>query len=208
MMHKLVARTAVRLRVVGQNRNALMNQKSTSPRRGLAVAWEKCCTLSQGTKIIFAMSNDPGESGRNGRVSLGVGARLRALFVGLALIFLLSIGIAAEPEAETVCVASRADTPFRGQVVPPTGEVSSGGLQVKVDRRPAVPWPQRESLKIEGLDVKERHLLAVVDSHGKPVESLWFRFASYKSVHLWMSHDGYQGMGLQEDARCPWCRCK
>ena len=62
--------------------------------------------------------------------------------------------------------------------------------------------------KIEGLDVKEHHLLAVVDSHGKPVESLWFRFASYKSVHLWMSHDGYQGMGLQEDARCPWCRCK
>jgi hypothetical protein len=57
------------------------------------------------------MSNDPGESGRNGRVSLGVVARLRALFVGLALIFLLSIGIAAEPEAGTVCVASRADTP-------------------------------------------------------------------------------------------------
>jgi hypothetical protein len=108
----------------------------------------------------------------------------------------------------TVCVASRAATPFRGQVVPPTGEVSSGGLQVKVDKRPAVPWPPRESLKIEGLDVKERHLLALVDSHGKPVESLRFRFVSYKSVHLCMSYDGYGGIGLQEDARCPWCRCK
>src|SRR5580704_341358 len=132
---------------------------------------------------------------------------MRAGAIGLSVVLLFAGGGGPEAETGTVCVASRAATPFRGQVVPPTGEVSSGGLQVKVDKRPAVPWPQRESLKIEGLDVKEHHL-AVVDLHGKLVESLWFRFASYKSVHLWMSHDGYQGMGLQEDARCPWCRCK
>jgi hypothetical protein len=115
----------------------------------------------------------------------------------------------AEPQTGTVCVASRSDYPFRGQVIPPTGEVSSGGLQVKIDKRPAVPWPQRESLKIEGLDLKERHLLAVLDDRGKPVESLWFRFINYKSIHLCMSYDGYQGMGLSNDGRhCPWCRCK
>jgi hypothetical protein len=133
---------------------------------------------------------------------------LKVVLIGLALVFLLSIGTAAEPETGIACVASRAATPFRGQVVPKTGEVSSGGLQVKVDQRPAVPWPQSESLKIEGLDIKERHLLAVVVSHGKPVESLWFRFASYKSVHLCMSYDGYGGIGLQDDARGPWFGCK
>ena len=68
---------------------------------------------------------------------------------------------------------------------------------------------RRESLKIEGLDLKERHLLAVVDAHGKAIESLWFRVTTYNSKHLCMSYDGYQGIGLDVDGRhCPWCRCK
>jgi hypothetical protein len=115
----------------------------------------------------------------------------------------------AEPDTGTVCVAARALDPFRGQVVPPTGEVSSGGLQVKIDKRPAVPWPQRTSLKIDGLEVRERHLVAVLDAHGKSVESIWFRFAEYKSRHLCMAYDGYQGIALDEDGKHrPWCRCK
>jgi|SRR5580704_15099590 hypothetical protein len=134
---------------------------------------------------------------------------MRAGAIGLSVVLLFAGGGGPEAETGTVCVASRAATPFRGQVVPPSGEVSSGGLQVKVDKRPAVPWPQRESLKIEGLDLKERHLLAVVDAHGRPVESLWFRFADYSSAHLCTSYDGYGGIGLAEDGRhCPWCRCK
>lgn len=96
------------------------------------------------------------------------------VLVGLTLVSLFSSGSQAQPEYGVVCVASRAATPFRGQVIPATGEVSSGGLQIKVDKRPAVPWPQRESLKIDGLDVKERHFLAVVNADGKPVVSVWF----------------------------------
>ncbi|MGP8157379.1 MAG: hypothetical protein ACLQMT_11015 [Candidatus Acidiferrales bacterium] len=134
---------------------------------------------------------------------------MRFLSIGLALAFLLSQTGSAEPGGGTVCVASRADDPFRGQVIPPTGEVSSGGLQVKIDKRPAVAWPQRKSLKIDGLDLSERHLLAVIDSRGKPVESLWFRFSDYGSVNLCMDYDGYQGVGLQEASRhTPWCKCK
>jgi hypothetical protein len=91
------------------------------------------------------------------------------------------------PARGTIAVASRAVTPSRGQVIPPAGEVSSGGLRVKVDQRPPIPWPQRESLKIEGLDSEERHLLAVVDAHGKTVESLWFRFTNHNSLHLCMA---------------------
>lgn len=134
---------------------------------------------------------------------------MRAANIGLFVVLLFAAGGSAEPETGTICVAARADDPFRGQVIPPTGEVSSGGLQVKVDKRPAVAWPQRESLKIEGLDLKERHVLAVVNAHGKPIESLWFRFTTYNSKHLCMSYDGYQGIGLAADGRhCPWCRCK
>jgi hypothetical protein len=134
---------------------------------------------------------------------------MRVAVIGLIFVLIFPSAGGAEPGSGTVCVASRAADPFRGQIIPPTGEVSSGGLQVKVDKRPAVPWPQRESLKIEGLDLKERHLLAVVDAHGKPVESLWFRFTDYDSTHLCMAYDVYQGIGLLEDGKhCPWCRCK
>jgi hypothetical protein len=129
--------------------------------------------------------------------------------IGLILALLLAQVAMAESGEGTVYVASRADDPFRGQVIPPTGEVDSNGLQVKVDKRPAVPWPQRKSLKIEGLDITERHLLAVVGAGGKPVESLWFRFSTYKSTNLCMSYDGYQGVDLKEDTRhTPWCKCK
>lgn len=134
---------------------------------------------------------------------------MRVVAIGLTVILLAPTVGNTEPETGTICVAARADDPFRGQVVPPTGEVSSYGFQVKVDKRPAIPWPQRKSLKIEGLDLKERHLLAVVDAHGKPMESLWFRFKTYNSQHLCMFYDGYQGIGLDADGRhCPWCRSK
>jgi hypothetical protein len=134
---------------------------------------------------------------------------MRAGVIALLAVFLFPMAGGAEPEPGTVCVAARAVTPFWGQVIPPTGEVSSGGLRVKVDQRPPIAWPQRESLKIEGLDSTERHLLAVVDAHGKTVESLWFRFTTYNSLHLCMSYDGYQGIGLLADGKhCPWCKCK
>lgn len=134
---------------------------------------------------------------------------MRILLIGLVAVLLLPAGGSTQPATGTICVAARADDRFRGQVIPPTGEVSSGGLQVRVDKHPAIAWPQRESLKIDGLDLNERHLLAVVDAHGKPVESLWFRFSSYNSKHLCMAYDGYQGIGLEPDGRrCPWCRCK
>ena len=99
--------------------------------------------------------------------------------------------------------------PFRGQVIPPTGDVSSGGLRLKVVKQAAVPWPQRESLKIEGLDLSARHLLVMVDSHGKPEESVWFKFSAFKGNRICMFYDGYQGIQLKTDGReTPWCRCK
>lgn len=115
----------------------------------------------------------------------------------------------AQSRSGSVCVAARADDPFRGQVIPPTGEVDSHGLRVRMDKNPATPWPQRKSLKIDDLDLAERHLLSVLDARGKPVESLWFRFSEFKSDTLCMAYDEYQGVQLQEDTRhTPWCKCK
>jgi hypothetical protein len=134
---------------------------------------------------------------------------MRVMVTVLATVLLFPHAGGAEPETGTICVAPRAADPFKGQIIPPTGEVSSNGLQVKVDTRPAIPWPQRESLKIEGLDWKERHLLAVVNAQGRPIESLQFRFTTYNSKRLCMFYDGYQGIGLDADgSHSRWCRCK
>ena len=132
----------------------------------------------------------------------------RLLRAGIVAVLHAGICI-AQSGSGSVCVASRADDPFRGQVIPPTGEVDSRGLRVRIDKGAATPWPQRKSLKIDDLDLAERHLLSVLDARGKPVESLWFRFSQFKSNTLCMSYDEYQGVQLQEDTRhTPWCRCK
>jgi hypothetical protein len=107
---------------------------------------------------------------------------MKAYFVSLTLVLLISQFACAQQSSGSVCVASRADDPFWKEPIPPSGEINSHGLRVKIDKRPAMAWPRRKSLKIE---------------------------AEYKSTDLCMSYDGYQGVQLHEDTRrTPWCKCK
>lgn len=126
------------------------------------------------------------------------------------LVLLLSISGAAQRGTGSVCVAARIDDPFfKEPATLPNGEINSHGLKVRVDRRTVEEWPQRKSLRIDGLDTSERHLLVVLDSSGKPIESVRFKFSDYTSTELCMSYDGYQGVGLQEATRrTPWCKCR
>jgi hypothetical protein len=136
-------------------------------------------------------------------------ASVRVHFVALSLVLLIPHFTWAQQSTGSVCVASRADDPFWKEPIPSSGEINSHGLRVKIDRRPAMAWPQKKSLKIDALEADERHLLVVLDSGGKAIESVWFRFSEYKSTDLCMSYDGYQGVQLHEDTRrTPWCKCK
>lgn len=127
----------------------------------------------------------------------------------LALLLLVSISANSQETTGSVCIAARIDDPFwKEEATLPNGGINSHGLKVRVDKRPAEEWPQRKSLKVEGLDTSERHLLAVLDSSGKPIESVYFKFSDYQSTNLCMSYDGYQGIGLKEATRrTPWCKC-
>lgn len=131
------------------------------------------------------------------------------MVVVVTLVFSVSIPGAAQGAVGSVCVAARIDDPFvKEPAILPNGEINSHGLKVRIDKRPAEEWPQRKSLKFDGLDTSERHLLVVLDSSGKPIESVRFKFSDYKSADLCMSYDGYQGIGLQEATRrTPWCKC-
>jgi len=78
---------------------------------------------------------------------------------------------------------------------------------LKIDKQQAISWPHKESLKIEGLEFKKRHLV-VLTSDGKRIESFWFKFADFKSADLCVAYDGYQGVQLREAKSSPWCKCK
>lgn len=110
----------------------------------------------------------------------------------------------------TVCVAARIDEPFwKEPATLPNGEINSHGLKLRLDTRPVNEWPERKSLKIEGLDADERHLLAVLDSSGKPIQSVRFKFSDYKSTDLCLLYNGYQGIALKGATRkTPWCKCR
>jgi len=135
---------------------------------------------------------------------------VKAGLMAVTLIVLVSISVTAQRGTGSVCVAARIDDPFfKEPAALPNGEINSHGLKVRVDRRPVMEWPQRKSLKIDGLDTSDRHLLVVLDSSGKAIESVRFKFSDYKSTELCMTYDGYQGIGLQEATRrTPWCKCR
>jgi hypothetical protein len=63
----------------------------------------------------------------------------------------------------------------------------SGNLSLRVDAQQTVPWPRKESLKIEDLDLTESHL-AVAICDGKPLQSLRFKFSTWKNDRLCLSY--------------------
>jgi hypothetical protein len=137
------------------------------------------------------------------------GGVVRAHFIAWTLVLLISQFTCAQEGSGSVCIAARADDPFwKESATLSSGQINSHGLKVKIDKRPATAWPEQKSLKIEELDISERHLLVVLDSTGKPIESVRFKFSDYKSTELCMDYDGYQGIGLREATRrTPWCKC-
>lgn len=139
-----------------------------------------------------------------------LGDVVKAGLMVVSLVLLAPISGLAQQGMGSVCVAARIDDPFiKEPAIPPNGEINSHGLKVRIDKRPAEEWPQRKSLRFDGLDTSERHVLVVLDSSGKPIESVRFKFSDYKSTNLCMSYDGYEGIGLQEATRkTPWCKCR
>jgi hypothetical protein len=132
-----------------------------------------------------------------------------ANFAAVIVIFMSLYANSQQPETGTVCVASRVDDPFwKEEPRLSNGQVNTHGLRLRIDKQPPVEWPVSKGLEISGLDINERHLFVVLSKAGKPIESLRFSFSGYRSSHLCLSYDGYQGIGLNDLSRgTPWCKC-
>jgi len=108
-------------------------------------------------------------------------------------------------EFGTVCVLPNSSEPPRR--FSPGGEYNPATLTVRIDKREPILWPHKKPIRIENLDLKDRHLV-VLTSDGKRIQSFWFRFSDYKDLHLCVYFDGYQGVQLGDKQDARWCKCK
>jgi hypothetical protein len=95
---------------------------------------------------------------------------------------------------------------------PPTrfsqgGEYNPDTLMVRVDSRESLRWPHKSRLLIDGLDLRQRHLV-VLTSDGKRIQSFRFKFSQDDDAKLCMAFDGYQGVQLGNRTNADWCRVK
>jgi hypothetical protein len=124
------------------------------------------------------------------------------------VILILSLACSAlsgQTERGTICVAPNSSEPPRR--ISPGGDYNPATLTLSVDKGKPIPWPHKDSVKIDDLSLGERHLI-VLTSDGKRIQSFRFRFSDYKSTDLCIDFDGYQGVRLQERKFSPWCKCK
>ncbi len=148
------------------------------------------------------LKNDPGPQ----RLSRRFGWNLKFTAIALFVVVLAFPALSSESEQGWICVSP---VPAR----PPSsvsGELcDSGALSVRVDSRESVPWPHKESLKIDDLDLTQSHLV-VASCNGKPVQSFKFHFSEYHASGLCLTFedmfDGYEGMRLWDAKHAPWCK--
>jgi hypothetical protein len=78
-------------------------------------------------------------------------------------------------------------------------------LEFRVDGGEKIPWPQKPGHKVEGLDLEQRHVVALY-SKGKRFQSFRFSFKDYQATELCLLFDGYGGPDLCPMSRM--CGCK
>lgn len=128
----------------------------------------------------------------------------------IALLLALLVGLLLYPtcsatEGGTLCVIPNSEKP--PTIISPGDAYNPSTLLLKIDKRLAIHWPHKEIVKINGLDLRESHLV-VLYSDGKRIKSFRFRFADVTAAnHVCITFDGYQGVGLL-DANSANCKCK
>jgi hypothetical protein len=121
------------------------------------------------------------------------------------VVLLISPCLLGQSKRGTVCVAP--NSPERPKVSSPGDDYNPATLSIGIDKRPPIPWPHKEGVKIDDLDVGERHLV-VLTSDGKKIKSFWLRFKDYETPDSCISFDGYQGVHVDDQRSSPRCKCK
>jgi len=113
--------------------------------------------------------------------------------------------LSAQSDSASICIApNAAESPVRCA----PGLCDPGKLSLKIDHLPILPWPQKESTKIGGLDPVGSHRVVIYRA-GKPQQSFKFKFSDFKSNRACLFlNDLYWTAQLWDPERAPWCKCK
>ena len=91
--------------------------------------------------------------------------------------------------------------------ISPGGEYNPDTLTVRVDGQQPIPWPHKDPVLIENLDLQQRHTV-VLTSDGKRIHSFRFKFSPEDESKLCVYFDGYQGVQLGNRRDALWCKAK
>jgi hypothetical protein len=89
---------------------------------------------------------------------------LKAAAIAFLIALLASATFSDETACGWLCVASLGVKPLTNRFI----LCGSGNLSLRIDAQQTVPWPRKQSLTIEDLDLTESHL-AVAMCEGRPV---------------------------------------
>jgi hypothetical protein len=108
------------------------------------------------------------------------------------------------PQFGTVCILPIPSE--RPTSISPGGDYNPAALKVRIDKQPPILWPHKQPVKIEPLNLGERHHV-VLTSDGKQIGSFRFEFADYKDANLCLALDSHQGAQLATKKTAAWCSC-
>jgi hypothetical protein len=89
--------------------------------------------------------------------------------------------------------------------ISPGGKYNPATLKVRIDQRDTIPWPHKNPVLIDGLDLQQRHLV-VLTSDGKRIQSFRFKFSELREDRLCISFDSYQGVDMGNRTDALWCK--
>jgi hypothetical protein len=126
----------------------------------------------------------------------------------IAIVTLLCPASFTQSEGGTVCVAPIPEN-MPATSAPGLG-CASNSFSLRIDAQSIFSWPTKKSVRIDGLDLRVRHSVAVY-CDGKPQQYFRFRFSEFKATELCLFlNDLYKTAQLWDPNQnpAPWCKCK
>jgi hypothetical protein len=130
---------------------------------------------------------------------------VKAVAIALLIASTMCSALAGQAEHGTICVQAQ-PAELKPGVMTPGDEYNPATLKFRIDKGAVISWPHEKSVKIEGLNTTERHLI-VIYSDGKQIQSARFRFADFENSYVCFFYDGYGGIQLHGEKHSV-CKCK
>jgi hypothetical protein len=132
------------------------------------------------------------------------------LVAGFALVLSGQAQTAAPVAKGTICLAPVTAEMKEQDKGDPRGERPrpTFAFSVQIDEGDPIIVPDKNAVKVRGLDANRRHLVRIRDG-AKVIESFHFTFASREGSSLCLSYGPwYETWDLAPPGRRPWCKCK